>query len=153
MAIAGSCVSTMEMPCLWITTSPGSATFLYTGNTRKRHTGRLASLASRHQGPYDLIIRHRRHHCGTWAEQSRMSSQPFGPCGMAIGERLVSDAGVIPGADTVGALLRWWSTTGRSQFVLGWICPSFAKIQVGWHSISWIAKTTFVRYSPCPPLP
>ena len=46
MAIAGSCVSTMEKRCPWITTSPKSATFLYTQNTRKRHTGRLATLAS-----------------------------------------------------------------------------------------------------------
>jgi hypothetical protein len=55
MAIAGSCVPTMEIPRSWITTSPESATLLYTRNAPKRHTGRLASLASHHQGEYDLI--------------------------------------------------------------------------------------------------
>ncbi len=77
MTIAGSCVSTMEKPCLWITTSPESATLLYTGNTCKGHTGRLASLASPHLGGYDLIIRRGRRHCGTWADQSHMSSHPL----------------------------------------------------------------------------
>ncbi len=64
MAIAGSCVSTMEKPCLWITTSPESATFMYTQNTRKEHPGRLAGLASPHWGRH-VIIRRGRHYCGT----------------------------------------------------------------------------------------
>ena len=46
MANAGSCMSTMEMPCFWITTSPESSTLLYTLNTGKGHTGRLASPTS-----------------------------------------------------------------------------------------------------------
>ncbi len=58
MAITGSCVSTMEKPCLWITTSPESVTSLYTQNTRKGHTGHLASPASPHSGEYVLITRH-----------------------------------------------------------------------------------------------
>ena len=58
MAIAGSCVPTMEKPCFSITTSPETAPFLYTQSTRKRHTGHLASFASHHQGHYGLIIRH-----------------------------------------------------------------------------------------------
>jgi hypothetical protein len=44
MAIAGSCLSTMEKPCSWITTSPQSATFLYTQNTHKGYTGCLATF-------------------------------------------------------------------------------------------------------------
>jgi len=56
MAIAGSCVSTMEKPCLWITTSSESATSLFTQNTGKGHTGRLASVASPHLVGNDLII-------------------------------------------------------------------------------------------------
>ncbi len=43
--------------------------------------------------------------------------------------------------------------SGCSQFVLGWICPSFAILLFVWHSISGIAKTTFVCYSTCLPLP
>ena len=46
MAIASSCVSKVEEPCSWITTSPESATFLHTQNTRKEQIGRLASVAS-----------------------------------------------------------------------------------------------------------
>jgi hypothetical protein len=46
MAIAGSCLSTMEKPRFCITTSPESATLLYTQNTGKEHTGRLAGLTS-----------------------------------------------------------------------------------------------------------
>src|SRR6266403_3998787 len=108
MAIAGSCVSTMENPCLWITTSPEPATTLYTQNTRKRHIGSLASLASPHLGGHDPIITRGRHCRSTWPEQSRMSSQP-GPCEWAIGESLCRDAGAIPGADRAqaAALLRW----------------------------------------------
>ena len=85
MAIAGSCVSTMEKPRFWITTSTESATLLYTQNTRKGHTGRLASLASHHLGVYDPIIRRGRRRCGTRAGESRMSTQPPAPCGTAIG--------------------------------------------------------------------
>ncbi len=65
MAIAGSCLSTMEKPRLWITTSFESATFLYTRNTRKGHTGRLACLASPYLGGYVLVIMHGQHHCNT----------------------------------------------------------------------------------------
>ncbi len=65
MAIAGSCVSTMEKAYFWITMSTESATSLYSQNTRKRHTGRLASLASPHPGQYDLNIRRGQHHCST----------------------------------------------------------------------------------------
>ncbi len=79
MAIAGSCVSTMEKRHLQITTSLESAASLYTQNTRKEHTGRLASLASPHFGGHVLNIGHGRHHCGTWADQSRMLSRPLGP--------------------------------------------------------------------------
>ena len=46
MAIAGSHVSMMEKPCSWFTTPSELATFLYTRNTRKGRTGRLACLAS-----------------------------------------------------------------------------------------------------------
>ncbi len=74
MAIADSCVSTMEKRRLWITKSSESATSLYSQNTGKGHTGRLASLASTHPGGHIRKIRRGRHHCGTWAEQSRMSS-------------------------------------------------------------------------------
>jgi hypothetical protein len=47
MDIAGSCVSTMEMPCFSITTSLESSALLYTRDAGKRDDGRLASLASR----------------------------------------------------------------------------------------------------------
>jgi hypothetical protein len=50
MAVTRSCLSTMEKSCFRITTSLESATSLYAQNTH-RHTGRLASLASRHYGP------------------------------------------------------------------------------------------------------
>ena len=46
MEIAGSCVSAMEMPRFWITTSPKFATLLFTRNTRKAHTGHTGHLAS-----------------------------------------------------------------------------------------------------------
>ena len=68
MAIAGSCVSTMEKPRFSITASSGSAPLLCIQNTRKGHTKRLASFASHRQWRYDsqvfiLIIRHgQRHH-------------------------------------------------------------------------------------------
>src|SRR6266403_4292184 len=107
MAIAGSCVSTMEKCYLWITTSPESTTFMYTQNTRKGHPGRLASSASHHQGGNDLIIRRGQHCCSPWADQSRMSSRPLGPCGSGFGKSIGSDAGAIPGADTPVALLNW----------------------------------------------
>jgi len=48
-----------------VTTSPESATLLYTQNTRKGHTGYPASLASRRCGQYGLIIRHGQRHCST----------------------------------------------------------------------------------------
>jgi hypothetical protein len=105
MAIAGSCVSTMEKPCFSITASPESATLLYIQNTRKGHTGRLASLASHHSGQYGLIIRHGQPHRSTWAEQSRMSSLPLEP-GLAIGRSLGTDARAIPGVDTSAAHLK-----------------------------------------------
>ena len=47
MAIAGSCVSTMEKPRFSITASPESATLLYTKDAGNEHTERLASLSSR----------------------------------------------------------------------------------------------------------
>ena len=48
---------------------------------------------------YDLVTRDRQRRCGTWAGQSRMSSHPSGPCGLAIGESLGRGAGAIPGVD------------------------------------------------------
>ena len=71
MAIAGSCVSTTEKPCFWITTSPESATVLYGRYTRKGQIGRLATLASRRWRLYGLI-RHGQRHCRTRAESSRL---------------------------------------------------------------------------------
>jgi hypothetical protein len=66
MAIAGSCMSTMEKNCFRITTSPESATFLYTRNTRKGHTGRLASLTSHRRGHlHGLVIGNGQPYCGT----------------------------------------------------------------------------------------
>jgi hypothetical protein len=106
MAIAGPCVSTMEKPRSWINTSPETATLLFTRNTRKEHTGRLANLASHHSGLYALNIGHGQHNRSTWAEQSRMSSRPRGPCGSAMAKSLGCDAGAIPEADRAAALLR-----------------------------------------------
>ncbi len=105
MAIAGSCVSTMEKHRFWITTPPESATSLHTGNACKRQVGRLASLASPHLGQYDLFTRHGQHRNSTWAGQSRMSSQPRWPSGLAIGIRFGSNAGAISGAETVAPLV------------------------------------------------
>jgi hypothetical protein len=42
----------MEKPCFSVTTLPESAILLYTQNTRKGHTGYLASLASLRCGQY-----------------------------------------------------------------------------------------------------
>ena len=100
MAIAGSCVSTMAKPCVQITTSPESATRLYTPNTRKRQAGRLANLSSHCSGQCCILFSHGQCYLGTWAEQSHMSSPVLAPCGLAIGNCLGSDAGVIPGVDT-----------------------------------------------------
>ena len=50
MAIAGTRVSTVERPCLRITTSPEPATFLHTQKIWKEVPGCLASLTSRHRG-------------------------------------------------------------------------------------------------------
>ena len=58
MATVCSCVLKMEKRCSSITTSPEPATCLYTQNTRKGHTGCLASLALHRRGPYGIIIRH-----------------------------------------------------------------------------------------------
>src|SRR6266436_607417 len=107
MAIIGSCVPKMEKPCLWIAASLEPATSLYTQDTRKGRTKRLAGLASPHSGDYHLIIRRGRHCCSTRPEQSRMSSHPPGPCGSGIGKSVGGDAGAIPGADISGAHLRW----------------------------------------------
>src|SRR6267154_4597108 len=104
MAIAGSCVPTMEKPCPWITASLESATLLYTQYTRKGHIGRLASLASHHSGRYGLI-RHGQCRCNTWAERSCMSSLPLGSWGSAIGRSHGTDAGVIPRIDTIVSLV------------------------------------------------
>ena len=41
----------------------------------------------------------------------------------------------------------------RSRFVLGWICPTSATRRIIWHSISGIAKTTFVCESACQTYP
>jgi hypothetical protein len=41
-------MSTVEKPRFSIASPPESATILYTKNARKKHTGRLASLASHH---------------------------------------------------------------------------------------------------------
>jgi hypothetical protein len=99
MAIAGSCVSTMEKPRFSITTSSESAALLYTQYTRKKHAGHLASLASRHCGLQRVIIRHGQHHCSTWAEQSRMLSHPGCRCKSATRRILGRDAGSIPRVD------------------------------------------------------
>jgi len=104
MANAGSCVPMMEIPCFSITTSPESPTLLYTSNTRKGHTGRLASFAPLHRGQFSLN-RHGRRHCGTWAEQPRLSSQ-LAPRGSEIGTSLGTDARVIPTVDKTAALVR-----------------------------------------------
>ncbi len=75
MAIAGSCVPTMEMPYFSITTSSECATLVYTCNIRKGHPGCLATRASHRYGPRNglrVIIKHGQHHWSTWAEQSRM---------------------------------------------------------------------------------
>ena len=48
-----------------------SASLLYTLYTRKGHTGRLASLASRRYRQYGLIG-HGQRHCSTRAEQSHL---------------------------------------------------------------------------------
>src|SRR6266852_8962983 len=104
MAIVGSCVSTVEKRSVWITTSPEFAALLFTRNTRKGHTGRLASLAAHRWGQYGLVIRHGQHHCSTWATQSRSSRQPLEPCGLAIGTSLGRDAGAISGVDRNDAL-------------------------------------------------
>ena len=92
MANAGSRVPKMEKSCLCIATSPESATLFHTRNTRMGHTGRLANLTSRHFGHHG---EHAQRYCGTWADQSRMSSQPLGPYGLAIGKNLGRDAGAI----------------------------------------------------------
>jgi hypothetical protein len=88
-----------------ITTSPESATFLYTPNMRKRDTGRLASLASHRCGLYGLIIKDGQRRCSTCAEQSHMSSLPLGHCELATWKSLGRDAGVIPRADSNPALV------------------------------------------------
>jgi hypothetical protein len=150
MAIAGSCVSTMEKPCSWIAMPPESATCLHTQNPRKGHTGHLASLTSHRCGQYGLLIRHGQRHCSTWAERSRMSSLPLGPCGLATGKSLGCDAGAIPGLDRSAALLTLirWNAASHSRFVLGWVCPTSAILRIIWHPISGIAKTSFVCHSP-----
>src|SRR6266849_7462085 len=101
MAIACSCMSTMEKSCFSITTSPQSATFLYSQNTRKGHLRRLATLSSPREWKYDLI-RHGQRHCSTWSEQSRMSSH-LAPCGLATGRSPGTDACAIPGANRSAA--------------------------------------------------
>src|SRR6266566_7324040 len=94
MANPNSCVSTMEEPSSWVTTSAESATSLYTRSTRKGHTGCLASLSSHRYGRYGPLIKHGQHYCSTWAEQSRTSS-PIVPYGLAIGRSLGTDADAI----------------------------------------------------------
>ena len=154
MAIAGSCVPTMEKPCLCITASLGSATLVYTQNTRKGHTGRLASLASHRSGRYRLITSHGQHHRSTGAEQSCMSSLPLGSCGSAIGRSLGTDACVIPRVDRIVSLVvESCNTTCHSRYLLGRICPTSANPRLEFHSISGNAETTFVSYSPSPPFP
>jgi hypothetical protein len=55
MAIVCQCVSTTEKSCFSITASLESAIVLYTQNTRKGYTGRMASLGSPRKWQYDLI--------------------------------------------------------------------------------------------------
>ena len=104
MANADSCVPTMEVPCFWITTSLESTTLLYTSNTGKGDTGRLASLASHHLWQFGPNKHNGQRHCGTWAEKSRISSQ-LGPFWLAIETSLGTDARVIPRVDKPAALL------------------------------------------------
>jgi hypothetical protein len=148
MAISGSCVSMIEKHCSGITPSAESATLLRTRNTRKRHSGRLASLASHRSGQNGLDTRHGQHHRGTWAEQSRMSSLPLELFGSAMGRSPGTDAGAIPRADRSVPPLRWSNAASHSRFICGWICPTSAIPLVGWHSISGTAKSPFVCYSP-----
>ena len=110
MAIAGPCLSTMENPCSGITTSPESPTLLHTQNTRKGHTGRLVSLASHRLGQDVLINRHGQPHCSTWTEQSRMSSLPLSPCGLAIGRSLAAMHVPFPELTNL-----WLSASGETQ--------------------------------------
>jgi len=101
MANAGSCVSTMEIPCFG---SPRRLNLrLYISNTRKGHSGRLASLASHHCFAPN---RHGQRHCGTWAEKSRMSSLLVA-LWLEIGRSPGIDARVIPRVDSSAALVIW----------------------------------------------
>ena len=134
-------------PHFSITMAPKSATLLYTQNIHKRHTGHLASLASPHLGLDALIIIHGQRHCSTWAEQSHMLSC-LEPCALAIGKRLGSDAGAIPGADRSSAHLIRKHTISHSQFVLGRICLTSAIPILAFNSISGIAETISFCYSP-----
>ena len=146
MAIARSCVSTMAKHRVRITSSPESATCLYSPNTRKIQAGRLANLPSHYSGRCVICFSHGQCYCGTWAEQSRMSSLALGPRGLAIGKGLGSDAGFIPGVErSVSPLI--WRNTSHSRFILGWICPTSAILHLGFYSISGVAETTPVCYS------
>ena len=131
MASPRSCVSKVEKRCSSIVKSPESTSLLYTKNTHKGYTGRLASLTSPRWAWvwYDLNNRHGQHHCSTWAEQSCTSSRPRGPCGLAIGKSLGCDAGPIPTVDTsvpLRAKTKSVDSHSHSRFVPGWICPTSA---------------------------
>ena len=47
---AGARVPKMAKCCFWVTTSPGSQTFLQCQNTSEGNVGRLATLTHRHMG-------------------------------------------------------------------------------------------------------
>ena len=94
----------------WITTSPGSAAFLYREHTLERHAGYLASLASYYQKHLASFSKIRgQHRCGTQMQRSCMLHptlhrkhllQDFG-----VGNIFGSNATAIPGADTSAALV------------------------------------------------
>ena len=70
MEVAGTRVSTMEMPCFRITTSPESANLLlYTQNTYKEVLGCLAALASPHLGQ---CLRRLGDQCHFWTRASHI---------------------------------------------------------------------------------
>ena len=82
------------------------------------------------------------------AQQSRASNRVLRSLKLVFGKDFGGDAGAIPGADRSGAHVVRRNGASPSRFVLGWICPEFAKTLVEWRPISGITETAFVGRSP-----
>ena len=126
MAIASSCVSTMEKPRFCIATSPESAPFCTLKTPVKETLDAWPALA--------LIV------MGTMTPTSGMDNII-----VALGQNNHLCQVIFRG------IAVWQLEKVLATIRFGWIYPTSVTLRVVWHSISGITKTTIICYSPCQP--